>query len=125
MNMRNDIRLCRKLQGMRRGLPWSTFEFHPRFSGFVGHFPGRPVLPGVCMLMAAAVTLEDWHGRGVRIQEVRKARFLSFVMPGQSLEVECAQSEDSADGFTARMTLRGQADHKASGCLIQYTLASS
>lgn len=112
-----------KDHGVRRGLPWSTFVFPPEFRGFAGHFPGRPILPGVCMLKAAAVTLERWHGRSLRVQGARRARFLSLVMPGQEFHVECTRSEQKADGFTAMMSFRVRSDPKPSECTLHYSFA--
>ncbi len=125
MDMRKEIRQGRTRHGVQAGRPWAWYEFSPGFSGFDGHFPGQPVLPGVCMLKAAVVTLEEGHGRGVRVTEVRKARFLSPIGPGQTLEVKCTRLDPGPDGFTAHLTLRGTGDRKTSECIIQYTLAET
>ena len=56
-DVRKEIRLCKTEAGVQSGLPWACYEFPAAFPGFAGHFPGQPLLPGVCMLKAAAVTL--------------------------------------------------------------------
>ncbi len=77
------------------------------------------------MLKAAVVTLEDWHGQAVRVDEIRKARFLSPLGPGQALEIKCIQHKQDERGCTAQLTLRGAGDRKTSECTIQYSLSSS
>lgn len=113
---------CSREYGERQGLPWAAFEFSPRFQGFAGHFPGRPVLPGVCMLGAAVATLEKWRGAPLRVKGVKRARFLSLVLPGEVLEIECVRHEESPDGFMAAMKFRGPADRKPSECILHYTV---
>ena len=76
------------------------------------------------MLKAAVVTLEDWHGQAVRVDEIRKARFLSPLGPGQALEIKCIRQQQTERGFTAQLTLRGAGDRKTSECTIQYSLSS-
>ncbi len=122
MNMRERIRAGRTDGGEKAGFPWTRYEFSNQFLGFDGHFPGQPVLPGVCMLKAVAVTLEDWHGRGIRVEEVRKARFLSPIRPGQPLEVKCVRQGETPEGYTAHLTLRGEGDRKTSDCMVRYRL---
>jgi 3-hydroxymyristoyl/3-hydroxydecanoyl-(acyl carrier protein) dehydratase len=72
------------------------------------------------MLKAAVVTLEDWRGQSIRVQAVRKARFLSPIQPEQSLMIKCVKHQESGDECTAHLTLRGTANRKTSECIIQY-----
>ncbi len=60
---------------------------------FPGHFPHRPVMPGVlqieAMAQAAALTVIDRHGArlDVAIAGVNDARFRRPVIPGDTLEL--------------------------------------
>jgi len=63
---------------------------------FQGHFPGRPVMPGVLLLEAlaqtGAVTLlteEENRNRQVLLAGVRQARFRKPVLPGDVLLLRC------------------------------------
>ena len=125
MDMRETIRKGKVRHGLQAGLPWACYEFPPQFPGFDGHFPGQPVLPGVCMLKTAVVTLEDWHGQVVQVEDIRKARFLSPISPGQSVEIKCTQHGRTPKGFTAHLTLRGAGDRKTSECIIHYSLSEA
>ncbi len=122
MEIRKIIRSAKTGSGEKGGLPWAQYVFSAQFPGFAGHFPGQPVLPGVCMLQAVAATLEDGHGRGIRVEEVRKARFTSPIRPDQPLDVRCTRQDKNAEVFTAHATLRGSRDRETSACIVKYRL---
>ncbi|MDA3960796.1 MAG: hypothetical protein PF961_08400, partial [Planctomycetota bacterium] len=50
--------------------------------GFAGHFPGRPIVPAAELLAAACHCAADC---GTATDQVRSARFLSPVAPGDHL----------------------------------------
>ena len=51
---------------------------HPIFSG---HFPGQPVLPGVCMLEMVKEILEELLQQQLRISKGPQIKFLSMIIP--------------------------------------------
>ena len=62
----------------------------------VGHFPGRPVMPGVLILEAMAQTgavavlsQEENRGRLALFAGIDDVRFKRIVEPGDELELEC------------------------------------
>ena len=63
---------------------------------FVGHFPGRPVMPGVLIVEAMAQTgavavlsQEENRGRLALFAGIDDVRFKRIVEPGDELELEC------------------------------------
>ena len=60
-----------------------------RFTGneqfFQGHFPDGPVLPAVVQVAAAVHFAGLTLGRGVRLAEVTRAKFMSPTGPGREL----------------------------------------
>jgi 3-hydroxyacyl-[acyl-carrier-protein] dehydratase len=48
---------------------------------YKGHFPGRPVMPGVCMLQLVKLCASQATGRQLRYASIRSAKFLSAVNP--------------------------------------------
>ena len=64
---------------------------------FPGHFPGKPIMPGVLMIEAMAQTAavlvvsglgEDTEGKLVYFMSVESARFRKPVTPGDQLEIK-------------------------------------
>lgn len=65
----------------------ARFLFPPDFIGFKGHFPGRPVLPGVCKIQAVIAMLEIWHQKNICIKEISMAKFFAPVFDNQEIVV--------------------------------------
>lgn len=64
---------------------------------FAGHFPGRPVMPGVLILEALAqvgavaiLSLPENQGKVALFGGVKNCRFKQQVKPGDVLELSCA-----------------------------------
>jgi 3-hydroxyacyl-[acyl-carrier-protein] dehydratase len=61
-----------------------------------GHFPGRPIMPGVLMVegmaqtgAVAVLTLEENSGKMVLFAGIGDVRFKRIVQPGDTLEYVC------------------------------------
>lgn len=61
-----------------------------------GHFPGRPIVPGVIMVEAlaqaagvAALSLPEHRGKLVLFAGIDDVRFKRIVTPGETLTMEC------------------------------------
>ncbi|HEX4822733.1 MAG TPA: hypothetical protein VFV19_00310 [Candidatus Polarisedimenticolaceae bacterium] len=65
---------------------------------FDGHFPGRPILPGVAALAMVASAL----GNGRPLTGVSSVRFRDLVAPGTTLDVDAADRDDGSIRFDAR-----------------------
>lgn len=63
-------------------LPLTIATDHPAFAG---HFPGRPIVPGVVLLDLAQRAIEA--AASVRVTGVAVAKFLSPVSPGEPIEL--------------------------------------
>ncbi len=61
------------------------FIFTADFSGFHGHFPGNPVLPGIVQIMLARYTAAA--GKRARLIGVRRCKFLHSIKPGDTVSV--------------------------------------
>lgn len=57
----------------------ANFIFSADFLGFKGHFPGKPVLPGVCEIQAALLMLEEFKKKNVLLKEIAQIKFFSPV----------------------------------------------
>jgi 3-hydroxyacyl-[acyl-carrier-protein] dehydratase len=63
---------------------------------FPGHFPGRPIMPGVLMVEAmaqagavAALSAEENRGKLALFAGIDDVRFKRIVVPGDELELTC------------------------------------
>lgn len=63
----------------------ADFFFAPDFTGFNGHFPGNPMLPGVAQIMAAALAVAPDGPE--RLLQLRRTKFVSIVRPGETMTV--------------------------------------
>jgi 3-hydroxyacyl-[acyl-carrier-protein] dehydratase len=51
---------------------------------FKGHFPGHPVLPGVCMMEIISEILGEFFNRSFRISHVPIIKFLHMIDPNKN-----------------------------------------
>ena len=61
-----------------------------------GHFPGRPIVPGVLLLDAVL------QAAGGAPRQVRRAKFIAPVEPGAEVEIRFEQRPGGRTGFTCR-----------------------
>jgi 3-hydroxyacyl-[acyl-carrier-protein] dehydratase len=55
-------------------------ETHPIFKG---HFPGQPVLPGVCMLEILKEVIEEAYASSFQLETASSVKFLTMFVPTQ------------------------------------------
>jgi 3-hydroxymyristoyl/3-hydroxydecanoyl-(acyl carrier protein) dehydratase len=89
------------------------FVFPPEYPGFAGHFPGNPVLPGVCMIQAALVMQEASINSPVTLEKVVSAKWFAPVKPGSELSFvssESTKKQDEREGtaIKTRITCNGE-----------------
>lgn len=76
---------------------WRIDAGHPSLPG---HFPGRPLVPGVLLLERVALALRAW--RGQRLLRVREAKFIAPLLPAQEAELQLV----AATGAQVRFEIR-------------------
>jgi len=54
---------------------------------FKGHFPGQPVLPGVCQIEMVKELVEASLGRKVRLNQASNIKYIEIVNPNEHDEV--------------------------------------
>ncbi len=63
----------------------AEFCFPPAFRGFSGHFPGNPVLPGVCLVQAVLCAAGTASAAKLKLTEIVLAKFISAVLPDEKI----------------------------------------
>jgi 3-hydroxyacyl-[acyl-carrier-protein] dehydratase len=73
---------------------------------FEGHFPGMPVVPGVCMIQIVMEMLELVTGKQIRLVSSDTIKFLAVINPqiNKEVDVRIHWSPDS-DAFLVNATL--------------------
>lgn len=99
-----------------------TLELNAKHSIFEGHFPGKPVVPGVLTLMMTRKCAEDAAKTGpMRIAFVKEAKYIAPIKPdgrkvvisftmdeGRNIKAD-VMSDDGAIYTKVRMTLAEEA----------------
>ena len=58
-----------------------VLEFDPGHAIFKGHFPGVPVVPGVCMMQMVKEMLENAIGVETMLRKAMSMKFLTLINP--------------------------------------------
>jgi len=69
----------------------------PDHPALPGHFPGRPVVPGVVLLEAVLEAAAELLGREPVVAQLAQAKFLAPLLPGQDASIELALLGDALD----------------------------
>ena len=59
----------------------ATVELNPAHPVFDGHFPGNPIVPGVCLVEMVKETLAHYLKRDLALMNSDNIKFLSIVNP--------------------------------------------
>jgi 3-hydroxyacyl-[acyl-carrier-protein] dehydratase len=65
----------------------TTITLNPAHDIFKGHFPGQPIVPGVCMMQMIKEVLEDHLDKKLQLVKADNIKFLSFIDPNQHKQV--------------------------------------
>ncbi len=75
---------------------WQVPETHPVFEG---HFPGRPIVPGVWILDSVVSVVRDWQGWPEGAMKVDSAKFFKPVGPGVQLTLAMQRKPSGTVAF--------------------------
>jgi 3-hydroxyacyl-[acyl-carrier-protein] dehydratase len=65
----------------------ATLDINPAHRIFEGHFPGQPIVPGVCMMQMVKEVLETAIGKETRLVSAVSAKFLYMIDPRETSRV--------------------------------------
>ena len=78
---------------------------HPVFQG---HFPGNPVLPGVCQIRIFTEVLHEILHQPLDLKEADQVKFLSMINPNEfqelTLHMQCKPAENQGIKVTATLS---------------------
>ncbi|MBC8636655.1 AMP-binding protein [Caballeronia sp. EK] len=86
-----------------------SFTVPPEHPALAGHFPGRPIVPGVVLLDHALDAIGSALGKNFGACRIESAKFLSPAAPGEALDITYETSASGAIRFTIRAGVRAVA----------------
>jgi 3-hydroxyacyl-[acyl-carrier-protein] dehydratase len=91
---------------------------HPIFEG---HFPGQPVVPGVCMMQMAKEIAEQVLGKETRLIKADQLKFLALLIPAESktlqMDIKLTPRENGETGVDAQLLNNSSLCFKFKGLL--------
>ena len=66
----------------------TTIKLNAGHSIFKGHFPGQPILPGVCMMQMVKEVTEVYMDKKIKLLKAREIKFLSFIDPIEHASIQ-------------------------------------
>lgn len=75
----------------------AEYCFPSDFTGFAGHFPGNPLLPGILQLAAARLAACRLTGRPLLLLSLDKSKFKGMVRPGDEVVLAIDLQEQSGE----------------------------
>ncbi len=99
-----------------------TLCFDADFPGFAGHFPGTPIVPGVCLTNLLPVLAQRLLNRPCLLQSISREKFTRAISPGETCQFRLVLAQP-ADG-TLHADLAGSCGDTPV-CKIKATLALS
>lgn len=89
--IRKQIREALRVEAYKEGDGFDAeFSLNGEFSGFEGHFPGNPVLPGICLITACLVAAGEALGANFKMSRLKSAKFFSPVAPGDRVAIKAS-----------------------------------
>lgn len=113
--MLNDFFECR-IAHAEDGKLSGRIQFNPGHPIFKGHFPGQPVVPGVCTMAVAKMVMEQQLEKKLRLVSAGNVKFLRLLMPQDEPEF-ILNYEQKETGLHTQVSilLDGQAVFKMNG----------
>lgn len=107
--LQNDFFYIRRLDTEGDTLH-AQLELNPGHRVFEGHFPGQPVVPGVCMVQMIKEILEQALEKPLQLQQADHIKFLSVIDPRVDPHLQTEISLRHTDtGVDVNATLRKEA----------------
>ncbi len=71
--------------------PVFRIRLHPGHEIFRVHFPGKPVVPGVCLIQIVTELLARHLGCEVYLSDIKNVKYMAAISPeeGTELDVQC------------------------------------
>jgi 3-hydroxyacyl-[acyl-carrier-protein] dehydratase len=68
----------------------ADLAIHAGHKIFEGHFPGHPVVPGVCMMEMVKEIMEEVIGKKTNLVSAGEMKFLAIINPEENTDIQAA-----------------------------------
>lgn len=76
----------------------ATIDIDPKHIIFEGHFPGQPVVPGVCMMQMFTEIMETVVGMKLTVRKSDHLKFLAVINPLESPTIQVSFTYEKKEG---------------------------
>ena len=82
-------------------------KLNPGHPVYQGHFPGHPVVPGVCLLQLIKECVEDIRQQKLQVTQVSSCKFLSAINPIETPYISVALTFKETEEGTLQLQAEG------------------
>ncbi len=108
--LRNSFYTLKELNTTQSDLT-AVINFNPRHDIFRGHFPGQPVVPGVCMIQIVKETLEMACGQKLLLRHGQQIKFLRLIVPDAAQDISINISwKETEDGYVTQASFKNDSE---------------
>jgi 3-hydroxymyristoyl/3-hydroxydecanoyl-(acyl carrier protein) dehydratase len=80
------------------------FSVPPQHPSLAGHFPGRPIVPGVVLLDLVLEAIQSQSTHALRLGSIVSTKFLQAVAPDARVDVQVKFTTETEGQWKARFT---------------------
>jgi len=104
--IKQEIKQCMSdLRKDGEGRISARFLFPETFTGFKGHFPGQPTLPGICNILAGIVVAEEVYKKKIKLKKIVQAKFFNVVSQNEELLLECSEHKKTDESALMKVMI--------------------
>ena len=75
---------------------------------FDGHFPGKPILPGVAQIGMVFDAIRKARNQDLKLSSVRRVRFKRIIRPDDRLKIMAAPLKQDAGSYSFRILIQDE-----------------
>lgn len=109
MPLLDDFFFLEKIEDTDTGVV-AQIELNREHRIFDGHFPGNPVVPGVCMMEMVKEVLEKSRGKNFLLSEGTNVKFMNILNPQENTHVKLTHeiSSETEEEVKLKCTISNQ-----------------
>lgn len=109
MPLLDDFYFLKQIENNGTGIV-ADIELNKDHRIFEGHFPGNPVVPGVCMMEMVKEVLEKSRGKNFLLSEGTNVKFMNILNPQENSHVKLTHeiSSETEEEVKLRCTISNQ-----------------